>query len=394
MGIAVFTKYSKDMDEIMLSVSGGDVRDSEVPASGKSKQGKKEKRGKQKDDTEKTIKCGKCDKYFKKKSYVKLHEKRVHKKDVAHDNNDSLNELNTSLDTTIPMENKTEFPDMNSADDTFNEDTDKENEPPSVKSSPKLKNTASFREKSFKCSQCDKMFGKKSYVKMHEKRIHKKKESAIEEKPGARDQNQEPEQNESEIRLSNLTENIGVNTAEIAADKEDSVTLEETASTSTVDDQTLIADTLAIPGPSRPKSPVLNIVENISLLPMSRIGVNRKDEDFKCKVCGLKYQTKRSLVKHFKGHGTYLNLDFLTNFVDKENESSLKNQCLRKSSISLKIPNLKNVPMSVGNIETVGREEVVLEMLDDGESNDDRKMTLDEICAELDDLMDLSNLLS
>jgi len=177
----------------------------------------------------------------------------------------------------------------------------------------------------------------------------------------------------------------------MAVEKEDSLTLEETATTN---DQTLIDDVLAIPGPSRTKNQVLNIVENISLLPMSRIGVNRKDEDFKCKVCGLKYQTKRSLVKHFKGHGTYFNMDFLTNFVDKENESSLKNQCLRKSSISLKVPNLKNVPISAGNIETVGREEVVLEMLDDHESNDDRKMTLDEICEELDDLMDLSNLLS
>merc|ERR1712183_123735 len=144
--------------------------------------------GAKKDDSEKTIKCGKCDKYFKKKSYVKLHEKRVHKKDVAPDINDSFNELNTSLDTTIPMKNEGEFPDMNSADDTFNEETDKENEPSSsVESSQKLGNKTSFREKTFKCNQCDKMFGKKSYVKMHAKRIHKKKESAIEEKTGARD---------------------------------------------------------------------------------------------------------------------------------------------------------------------------------------------------------------
>merc|ERR1712183_168751 len=192
------------------------------------------------------------------------------------------------------MGNKGEFPGMNSADDTFNEDTDKENEPPSsVESSQKLGNKTSSREKTFTCMQCEKLFGKKSYVKMHAKRIHKKKESAIEEKTGARDQNQEPEQNESETRSSYLTENTGVDTANMAEEKEDSLTLEETATTN--DDQTLIDDALAIPGPSRSKNQVLNIVENISLLPMSRIGVNRKDEDFKCKVCGLKYQTKRSL---------------------------------------------------------------------------------------------------
>merc|ERR1712183_697920 len=160
------------------------------------------------------------------------------------------------------MGNKGEFPGMNSADDTFNEDTDKENEPPSsVESSQKLGNKTSSREKTFKCNQCDKMFGKKSYVKMHEKRIHKKKESAIEEKTGARDQNQEPEQIESETRSSNLTEKTGVNTANMAMEKEDSLTLEETATTN---DQTLIDDALAIPGPSRTKNQVLNIVENIS----------------------------------------------------------------------------------------------------------------------------------
>ena len=126
---------------------------------------------------------------------------------------------------------------------------------------------------------------------------------------------------------------------------------------------------------------------------MSRIGVNRKEEDFKCQVCGLKYQTKRSLVKHFKGHGTYLNTDFLTNFVDKENESSLKNQCLRKSSISLKLQNLKSYPKSNDGMENVEIDKVVPDILDDRADNDVGKMTLSEICDELDDLMDLSDLL-
>ena len=381
------------MEETMLFVSGGIGCNSEIPASSKSKQGRKDGGGKKKDDTEKTIKCGKCDKYFKKKSYVKLHEKRVHNKDVADDYNDSFTEMNTSLDTTIPMEDKAEFPDMNSADDTFNEDIDKENKPPSIKSSKKSNATTSLKEKTFKCGQCDKMFGKKSYVKMHEKRIHGKKESAIVEKPDEPEPAQEPEQKDYATPAIKLIEKSDLNCAEFAREKEELPTLEETTMSSVID-QIAMDDSLAIPGPSRMKSPLLNIVESISLLPMSRIGVNRKDEDFKCKVCGLKYQTKRSLVKHFKGHGTYLNMDFLTNFVDQENEISLKNQCLRKSSISLKTPNIRHIPLSLGDIETVGREEVLLEMLEEPESNDDRKMTLDEICDELDDLMDLSNLLS
>ena len=99
------------------------------------------------------------------------------------------------------------------------------------------------------------------------------------------------------------------------------------------------------------------------------------------------------MVKHFKGHGTCINADFLTNFVDKENESALKNQCLRKSSISLKLPNLENYPKSNDGMETVEIDKIVPDILDDRVDNDVGIMTLSEICDELDDLMDLNDLL-
>ena len=126
---------------------------------------------------------------------------------------------------------------------------------------------------------------------------------------------------------------------------------------------------------------------------MSRAFLNRKKDDFKGELCGLKSLSKRSLVKHLKGHGTFVNQDFLTNFNDKENESSLKNMCLRKSSISLKLQNIKNlhIPANAA-MKTAMEDDFVSNML---EEHDDEaevgKMSLSEIC---DDLMDIGDLLS
>ena len=139
--------------------------------------------GAKKDESEKTIKCGKCEKYFKKPSYVRMHEKRVHNKDDKGNNldisaniDDSFNHLNSSL---ALEENEGDISDIVTADDTITEESflHYEEETPSAKNALHTKNgNTSLKEKTFKCSKCDKMFGKKSYVRLHEKRIHKEKE--------------------------------------------------------------------------------------------------------------------------------------------------------------------------------------------------------------------------
>merc|ERR1712142_960480 len=146
------------------------------PGNGKKKNGRENRRG---DDEEKTIKCEKCDKYFKKTSYVRLHDKRVHsKKDVTQDINGTFQELNTSLDTTLVMSENPEFSDV-SVENARKEDSDKENKPPTERSMQESTRTKTSKEKPLKCDYCEKMFGKRSYVKLHEKRIHSKKDSVV-----------------------------------------------------------------------------------------------------------------------------------------------------------------------------------------------------------------------
>jgi len=380
------------VSDLGIAVDGSEIENPSggKPGNGKKKNGRENRRG---DDEEKTIKCEKCDKYFKKTSYVRLHDKRVHTKkdvtqeDVTQDINGTFQELNTSLDTTLDMSENPEFSAV-SVDNAIKEDSDKENKPPTNRFMQESTRATTSKEKPFKCDHCEKMFGKRSYVKLHEKRIHSKKDSAVVVNPNLG----QLCDNIIEEQGSGGSKTVPINEAVNSEKNQDFATLEEITSTETID-QITIDELLAVPGPSRITNPVPNIVESNFLLPMSRIGVNKKDEDFKCQVCGLKYQTKRSLVKHFKGHGTYLNADFLTNFVDKENESALKNQCLRKSSISLKLQNLKSYPKSNDGMENVEIDKVVPDILDDRADNDVGKMTLSEICDELDDLMDLSDLL-
>merc|ERR1712183_192381 len=361
--------------------------------------------GAKKDDGEKTIKCSKCDKYFKKKSYVRLHEKRVHNK-TADINasiipDDTLNQSTTSLNSTLAVENAAEFSDMASADDTFAEEPETEKRVAvSVKKlSGKNTSTPIHQEKTFKCSHCDKMFGKKSYARLHEKRIHKEKDATVVAN------HEETQCNETllvEDKEKLVTENVLLSNLELEENhakntEKENVELETNYVT---EPQPLLEidpteQLLPIPGSSKDRNPVLNIFESslyTSGHPMSRVCVEKTGKnDFRCKVCGLKFLTKRSQVKHFKGHGTALNLDFLTDFIDHENEISLKNTCLRKSSINLKIPNIENftLPAAENYLDTE-KEDSDAAMLEDHDENVAEKMSLSEI---FDDLMDIGDLL-
>merc|ERR1712183_164790 len=366
--------------------------------------------GAKKDDSEKTIKCSKCDKYFKKKSYVRLHEKRVHNKpdniNASIIPDDTLNQSTTSLNSTIAVENAAEFSDMASADDTFAEEpeTEKRVAVSVRKLSGKNTSTPIHQEKTFKCSHCDKMFGKKSYARLHEKRIHKEKDTIVvanhEETQGNETLVTENIVVEDKEKL--VTENVLLSNLELEENhakntEKENVELETNYVT---EPQPLLEidpteQLLPIPGSSKDRNPVSNIFESslyTSGHPMSRVRVEKTGKnDFRCKVCGLKFLTKRSQVKHFKGHGTSLNLDFLTDFIDHENEISLKNTCLRKSSINLKIPNIENftLPAAENYLDTE-KEDSDAAMLEDHDENVAEKMSLSEI---FDDLMDIGDLL-
>jgi len=356
--------------------------------------------GAKKDEEEKTIKCSKCDKYFKKKSYVRMHEKRVHNKEtnleISVNIDESLNQSNASLNSTLALENVGEFSDMASADDTITEESNLLELKNDLVKALSINNTSTpaLKEKTFKCGKCDKMFGKKSYVRLHEKRIHKDKESQTSSvdqgnemllaEPVSAVTNTEKEENESH--------NIAVIERDDPKDLGAEAKEEQNIPMPNINDPDY--ELLALPGSSKLNNPVGNIFDSFlytSKHPMSRVTVERTGkDDFKCRLCGLKFLTKRSQVKHFKGHGTYVNQDFLTNFIDKENESSLKNMCLRKSSIVLKLPNINNIPVPTDD----GRreeEDLVADMLVDHEESEVGSMSLSEIC---DDLMDISNLLT
>jgi len=347
--------------------------------------------GAKKDDSEKTIKCSKCDKYFKKKSYVRLHEKRVHNKpeniNASINPDDTFNQSTIGLNSTIAVENGAEFSDMASADDTFAEEpeTEKMVAVPVKKLSGKNTSTPIHREKTFKCSHCDKMFGKKSYARLHEKRIHKEKDKIVVANHHEETQGNETlvtENIELEDKEKLVTENVLLSNLELEENhakntEKENVEL-ETNYVTDPQPQLDIDPTeqlLSIPGSSKDRNPVSNIFESslyTSGHPMSRVGVEKTGKnDFRCKVCGLKFLTKRSQVKHFKGHGTSPNLDFLTDFIDHENEISLKNTCLRKSSINLKIPNIKNftLPAAENSIAT----DKDAAMLEDHDANEVEK---------------------
>merc|ERR1712183_43818 len=366
--------------------------------------------GAKKDDSEKTIKCSKCDKYFKKKSYVRLHEKRVHNKpeniNASINPDDTFNQSTIGLNSTIAVENGAEFSDMASADDTFDEEPEPEKKvAESVKKlSEKKTSTPIHQEKTFKCSHCDKMFGKKSYARLHEKRIHKDKDTTVVANHEETKGNEMPltENIVVEGKEKIVTENVQLNNFELEENyaentnkntEKENVELE--TNYVTTDPRPQVEQLLPIPGSSKDRNPVLNIFESslyTSGHPMSRAGVERTGkDDFRCKVCGLKFLTKRSQVKHFKGHGTSPNLDFLTDFIDHENEISLKNTCLRKSSINLKIPNIKNftLPAAENYLDTE-KQDSDAAMLEDHDENVAEKMSLSEIC---DDLMDIGDLL-
>ena len=117
---------------------------------------------------------------------------------------------------------------------------------------------------------------------------------------------------------------------------------------------------------------------------MSRVSIDRKlASDFKCSVCGMKFSTKRSQVKHVNGHGILFNQEFLTNFIDQENETTVKNRCLRKAQISLNI--LKNFDDDKEN--ALKLENLLIE----SKEIKSPKISLSEICQ---DLMDLSDLVT
>merc|ERR1712096_129059 len=297
----------------------------------------------------------------------------------------------TSLNSTIAVENLAEFSDMASADDTFAEEpeTEKMVAVPVKKLSGKNTSTPIHREKTFKCSHCDKMFGKKSYARLHEKRIHKEKDKIV-----VANHHEETQGNEKLVTENVLLSNLELEENHAKNTEKENVEL-ETNYVTDPQPQLDIDPTeqlLSIPGSSKDRNPVSNIFESslyTSGHPMSRVGVEKTGKnDFRCKVCGLKFLTKRSQVKHFKGHGTSPNLDFLTDFIDHENEISLKNTCLRKSSINLKIPNIKNftLPAAENSKDT----EKDAAMLEDHDANEVEKMSLSEIC---DDLMDIGDLL-
>eukprot|EP00092_Neocalanus_flemingeri_P024791 GFUD01026880.1.p1 GENE.GFUD01026880.1~~GFUD01026880.1.p1 ORF type:complete len:390 (-),score=97.79 GFUD01026880.1:76-1245(-) len=350
--------------------------------------------GGKKDNSEKTIKCSKCDKYFKKNSYVRLHEKRVHNKNDNQNQNDTFNESTASLNSTIALENPGEFSDMASADDTFVEETMPKKSAAETAMNMNMKllenstSTPLQKEKNFKCSQCDKMFGKRSYARLHEKRIHKENDT-IAVPVG----NLEEEQGNEILLMESAAVLTNVELEENPAEVKGDVDLKPKEVFEPLPQPKLdsVDEYLAIPGSSKDGNPVFNIYESplyTSKHPLSRVSVESTGkDDFTCKVCGLTFLTKRSLVKHFKGHGTYLNLDFLTNFVDRENEASLKNTCLRKSSIGLKIQKIDKLQLAAA---ADNEDFAVNMMLEDQDESEEGKMSLSEIC---DDLMDIGELL-
>eukprot|EP00092_Neocalanus_flemingeri_P018470 GFUD01019989.1.p1 GENE.GFUD01019989.1~~GFUD01019989.1.p1 ORF type:complete len:394 (-),score=106.34 GFUD01019989.1:68-1249(-) len=354
--------------------------------------------GGKKDNSEKTIKCSKCDKYFKKNSYVRLHEKRVHNKNENQNQNDTFNESTASLNSTIALENPGEFSDMASADDTLVEETVPKKSKAETAMNMNMKllenstSTPLQKEKNFKCSQCDKMFGKRSYARLHEKRIHKEKDTiAVAVGNLEEEQGDEMLLMDTAAVLTNIE--LEENPAEVKTTEEGDVDLEPKEVFEPLPQPKLdsVDEYLAIPGSSKDRNPVFNIYESplyTSKHPLSRVSVESTGkDDFKCKVCGLTFLTKRSQVKHFKGHGTYLNLDFLTNFVDRENEASLKNTCLRKSSIGLKIQKIDKLQLAAA---ADNEDFAVNMMLEDQDESEEGKMSLSEIC---DDLMDIGEFL-
>merc|ERR1712129_647975 len=179
MGIDWLTieEDSKMPETVVCTYEGCSLEFSSASAMSKHKK-KVHGGGAKKDESEKTIKCGKCEKYFKKSSYVRMHEKRGQNREDTGDNLDisvsideKLNNLNSSLNSTLALEeNAGDISDIATADETI---TDKsflhnEEENPCEKNSLPIKNVNnSLKEKTFKCSKCDKMFGKKSYVRLH-----------------------------------------------------------------------------------------------------------------------------------------------------------------------------------------------------------------------------------
>jgi len=397
MGIDWLTieEDSKMPETVVCTYEGCSLEFSSASAMSKHKK-KVHGGGAKKDESEKTIKCGKCEKYFKKASYVRMHEKRVHNRDDTGDNLDisvsideKLNNLNSSLNSTLALEeNAGDISDIATADETITDESflHNEEENPCEKNSLQIKNgNNSLKEKTFKCSKCDKMFGKKSYVRLHEKRIHKEKE---------------PRSSEEYVNDKLLTEDASdVNNIEIKEARTKNTTETENIGKGTLEEAPQVAEPIyelpVIAGSSKSNNPVFNIYESslyTSEHPMSRVSVHRKEDDFKCTLCGLKFLSKRSQVKHFKGHGTFVNQDFLTNFIDKENESSVKNMCLRKSSVSLKLPNIENfhIPANA-EMKTAREVDSVSNMLEEHDEAEVGKMSLSEIC---DDLMDIGVLLS
>lgn len=357
----------------------------------------------QKHNDEKTIKCNQCDKYFKKMDYVRKHVKRVHEKRITQEDSvdmsfdDASNKSTSSLNSTLALDNAVEFSDMSFADETLIEDTTieigKESQGVEITTSTTLK-----KEKTFKCSQCDKMFGKRSYARMHEKRIHKENgENVLKPKIDASVDVfqpqilEDPKENLWTEEL--LVENVPMPSTQLKGNVDENVLKNEKLADVTLHNFEPLDELFAIPGSSKDKNPVFNIYESIlytSEHPMSRRGVARKGkDDFKCKVCGVKSLTKRSQVKHLKGHGTFLNYDFLTDFIDHENESILKNTCLRKSSVSLKLPKIGNLVIPTSNIN-LEREVVVDDILEGPVKGENDQMSLSEMC---DDLMDIGDFL-
>jgi len=330
--------------------------------------------------------CDKCGKHFKKKRYVRDHIKRVHEKsstsilDTSHikaslnNSTSSLNFGDNSLDTTV----------IN--DETFVDAAEQMLNETEIKASSTLKN-----EKNIKCSKCDKKFAKKSYVRLHERRMHKANNT------------------------SDLPSHVFVEGNEMLLS--DQVTLgatfevdgKETEKTTKIpfNDETILLESMVHetheeivsgPGPSRTVNPVANIYESYlynSKQPMSRVNVYKKSDDFKCNICGIKFLTKRSFAQHFRGHGTIVNPNFLTNFVDKENESSLKNICLKRSFIALQVNDVKNRKNSQLHESTdenlLADSETLLINKNERNNGLEDKMTLSEICE---NLMDISGILS